>query len=284
MKKWQYCVNLNQNPDVFETLQRVIENTYLYLLKTINMCTVSYIPQNKGFCLTYNRDTDESRPSSVAPVISKIGGVEVLYPSDPLIGGTWIATSAKGRTVCLLDGSFGEIRSLDLFNKTVSLAVHDSFAFDNFQEFANNYVFKKLPPFTMVVIELVPQISLMKFVWDGKSKTIYELDETKNEIWSSSSVYDDECIKLRESWFVDWAVKHSVSPESILSFHHKAGNGDPQKDLIVRKNNGICTESITQVLSSDSFSIMKYINVQTVELAEAVLQSEKSIVSESPIL
>jgi len=247
------------------------------------MCTVSFIPQKKGFCLTYNRDTDESRPSSSAPIISRIGGVEVLYPADPFAGGTWIATSAKGRTVCLLDGSFGDIKSLDLFNKTVSLAVHDSFAFDNFQEFANNYIFKKLSPFVMIIIEQHPNLLLKKFVWDGTNRTIYELDETSRYIWSSPSIYDENSILMRKLWFSEWYEKNGNTPESVLTFHHKGGNGQHDKDLIMRRKDGICTESITQVVSTQESSTMKYINIETIETAEVSILYEKNVITESSI-
>ena len=67
------------------------------------MCTVSIVPRDDGFRLVSNRDERRSRPPAVPPRWRTVGGVTVAYPLDPQGGGTWLAASAHGLVVALIN-------------------------------------------------------------------------------------------------------------------------------------------------------------------------------------
>jgi hypothetical protein len=62
------------------------------------MCTVSFIPNARGFYLAMNRDELLTRPTALPPRIFKTGGCHVLCPREPT-GGTWFTINDAG--VCL---------------------------------------------------------------------------------------------------------------------------------------------------------------------------------------
>jgi hypothetical protein len=67
------------------------------------MCTVSIVPLADGFRLMCNRDEQHTRPGAQPPRWVSTGGTEALMPIDPQGGGSWIAVTADGFTVTLLN-------------------------------------------------------------------------------------------------------------------------------------------------------------------------------------
>jgi hypothetical protein len=66
------------------------------------MCTVTFIPRRKGYCLGMNRDEKLTRAKGLGPAIRIINGRRVLCPSEPH-GGTWIALNDKGVSFALVN-------------------------------------------------------------------------------------------------------------------------------------------------------------------------------------
>ena len=53
--------------------------------------------------------------------------------------------------------------------------------------------------------------------------------------------------EIRHIWFQDWAKKEGLSAESMLKFHHEAGIGNKELDLIIDRG-FLKTQSISQVI------------------------------------
>src|SRR5258706_16330648 len=66
------------------------------------MCTVTFIARKNGYLLGMNRDEQRTRAKGLPPAKRKIGGRQVIYPSEPS-GGTWIALNDHGATLALLN-------------------------------------------------------------------------------------------------------------------------------------------------------------------------------------
>ncbi len=72
------------------------------------MCTVSIIALRSApgaYRLVTNRDEQRTRATGEAPSWRILGGVRVVAPRDPNAGGTWVATSERGQTLCILNGN-----------------------------------------------------------------------------------------------------------------------------------------------------------------------------------
>ena len=66
------------------------------------MCTVSFLPQARGFFLAMNRDERKSRPQAAPPRRRKNGARVSLYPSEKS-GGTWIGINDAGLMLALIN-------------------------------------------------------------------------------------------------------------------------------------------------------------------------------------
>ena len=69
------------------------------------MCTASWLCDENGYHLLFNRDEKLTRKKATGPRLSVKADVRFLAPVDGDFGGTWIAVNEFGVTVCLLNGA-----------------------------------------------------------------------------------------------------------------------------------------------------------------------------------
>lgn len=221
------------------------------------MCTVTFIPlANNDFIFTSSRDVPFARKPALAPKKYIEDKVELLYPKDGNAGGSWIGTSDKNRLICLLNGGFKNHTHKGSYRQSRGLIVKEILK-SNTLNFALQLVdLNDIEPFTIVALDWNDGLDLVELVWDGKKKHIQKL-LLQPKIWSSSTLYSDEVKKWRELWFAEWQKKQKFYASSILEFHHIAGIGDPEIDVLMRREKG-GTVSITQVVKKGDKIDMYY--------------------------
>jgi len=209
------------------------------------MCTLTYIPSTNGdYILTQNRDES---PKRLAPGLlsQKFNKHQLLFPQDSGAGGTWFAVSDQNKVVTLLNGAFEKHKHRPPYRRSRGLMVLDVFAFANATQFFNQYAFTGMEPFTMIIVE---DGRLYEFRWDEKEKHIKTLDASKPHLWASSTLYPPPMQKKRQDWFSQWLPQHSIATmDNVLNFHKNAGEGDPANDLVMNRQNIVCTTSITSI-------------------------------------
>jgi hypothetical protein len=241
------------------------------------MCTVSYIPKKSagGFVLTSNRDEKVFRPT-LAPQIYEAGETKLGFPKDEKAGGSWIAANNNGRLCCLLNGAFeahekkenyAQSRGIILIEATSSpKAPEQYFAERNLSE---------VEPFTIVSVEQKEsQIShFSEFVWDGSKKHFRALNPDKPYVWSSVTLYDEEHRQLRRQWFNRFITEKngSISPENILGFHAGKHTGDSAVNVIMEREGGLKTVSITQVFPENGKFRMSYFDLHNQQNSSLVI-------------
>ncbi|WP_200837016.1 NRDE family protein [Dyadobacter sp. 3J3] len=211
------------------------------------MCTVSYLPYQNGFILTSSRDEKLVRPVARLSDPVMIHDQEVTFPKDPLGQGTWIATS-KTKTVCLLNGAFTAHLPKPPYKHSRGLVVLDVFDYFSIGNFAANYDFSGLEPFTLLLIE---KRRLLVLRWNGKRLFMADKDASIPHIWSSATLYAPEIIEKREDWFKKWLnSQDNFSLENIRKFHKTAGDGDLENAVFMRRENLYATVSLTSVVQT----------------------------------
>lgn len=231
------------------------------------MCTVTYIPtEDDGFVLTSNRDEHFTRLPSSKITRFEHKGVNLIAPRDGQAGGTWISTSNRGRLICLLNGAFEKHKHTPPYRKSRGIVVLDSFTYDNFEQFAKEYNFADIEPFTIVAVEFIAQPLLYEFRWDGAQGHLKPLKREKH-IWSSSTLYSEEVKKKREKWFQEWFENNPTDSNSIKKFHKEGGKGNIDENFNVKQPNGVQTVSVTQVMVQNDFVHMEHDNFSIEELS-----------------
>ncbi|MBZ9632034.1 NRDE family protein [Salegentibacter sp. LM13S] len=211
------------------------------------MCTISLTPHPKnsnGFVLTSNRDEATER-QTYPPDFKTENKTLLLFPEDAVAGGSWIGVSEKKRVLCLMNGGFKAHKREDSYRKSRGVVLRDWLIAENIKTEIENYNLKNIEPFTVVIVDWSSVLFFAEFVWDGKQKHFKEL-AIQPQIWSSSPLYTSEMKKLREEWFSKLQKEKNLSAENLWEFHHSAGKGDKEIDLIIDRG-FLKTKSISQV-------------------------------------
>lgn len=219
------------------------------------MCTVTYIPPTaeSSFVLTSNRDEREFRPT-LPPEIYPYGNCKLAFPKDEKAGGSWIAMNDKGNINCLLNGGFIAHQKQEYHTKSRGTVLLEFTASGmSIHEFFTPSDLKNVEPFTIVAIRQRngKMQDLTEFIWDGNDKHFRQLNINSPYIWSSVTLYNEEHRKMRKEWFQKFYSEHkdSITKEKIFDFHSGSHTLDNSINLIMQREGGLKTVSITQVLS-----------------------------------
>lgn len=220
------------------------------------MCVLTYLPVKNGYFITSNRDEAMARPAAIFPQVYEVNGKQLYFPKDQLGGGTWIATDGN-TTVCLLNGGYKNHVRKPPYRQSRGLVVTDFFGFDTVEEFYENYFFDGIEPFTLVIFSY-ERGDLIEIRWTGEKADFNAFDLTQPRIWSSATLYSDEIISERESWFAKFLKAGNITAERILHFHHVGGKGDEQNDMKMNRAGNLKTVAITQFEKNNARFTIRY--------------------------
>lgn len=243
------------------------------------MCTLTYLPlDNEQYILTTNRDESPSRAHAKFPEYLHLENKNIIFPKEPKAGGTWIASSDNGTTVCLLNGAFEPHKYDPPYKISRGLVLLEAIECIKPDEFFKNYVLEGIEPFTMVVLFHDPELKVIEFRWDGKKSHLKEMNARQPHIWVSAQLYTQDAINKRAQWFKKWLHDHKeYTAAEILAFHEKAGDGDIRNDMVMDRGE-VKTVSITSVVSSIGVLRIHFKNLLTnqekeISLAQNVNQA-----------
>lgn len=184
------------------------------------MCTVSWIHQEDGYLLLFNRDELRTRKPASAPRIDRRKGVAFIAPLDGDFGGSWIAVNQYGLTLCLLnrfDDSPGAIprdyrsrglliRELIDCPELIALSQRlSAISLDHYR------------PFTLV--SLFTGHPAMLIEWTGHEKRVESNAEKLMPI-SSSSLREGNTVLQRKRQFQEMVFERGrVEAELLFQYH-----------------------------------------------------------------
>ncbi|MBS1567184.1 MAG: NRDE family protein, partial [Bacteroidetes bacterium] len=180
------------------------------------MCTVTYIPDGPDAChLTSNRDERKDRARALPP--RRYGNI--VYPKDPVAGGSWVALTRDGDAGVLLNGAFVKHAGNQVYRKSRGLVFLDIIHAQCPVLRWHDIDLEGIEPFTLV---LFIQKKLWECRWDGQQRYMRSLDTARPHIWSSVTLYDEAARAVRERMLVEWYRQEKVSTDSILNLHRGA--------------------------------------------------------------
>lgn len=203
------------------------------------MCTITFLPQPEGRAiLTQNRDESPLRARAEFPHTETFGDKLLLYPRDPQGQGSWIATNSQDKLICLMNGAYEAHESLPPYRKSRGLIVLEALKAESLQAYLKEESLEGIEPFTLLAFthtEAGWQIEELK--WDGSQVRIDQLPGDEPHIWSAPKLYTAEQRQLRKQWFAQWLQENPQPDEAAaLRFHHTAGDGNPEHDLLLDRS------------------------------------------------
>ena len=190
----------------------------------------------------------------------------MYFPKDSLAGGSWISVNKNGRTVCLLNGAFVPHKRKAKYAQSRGNILIEVASYENSPEnYFKEKILSEIEPFTIISVEKKNREikHFSEFIWDGNQKYFRQLDSQKSHIWSSVTLYSEEHRELRKNWFKGFLkqINGSISPESILNFHSTSHIDDDSINVVMKREGGLKTVSITQIVSTDLENKMKYLDL-----------------------
>ncbi len=233
------------------------------------MCTVTFIPNGNGFHFTSSRDEQAGRPIALFPAFDLINGFRMLYPKDPLGGGSWIVVNEYGHLGVLLNGAIKAHHSEPPYIKSRGLVLLDLISNISPADAFEEMNFNGIEPFTFILFE---NKNLYSCRWDGTMKWLESLSSQKPHIWSSVTLYNPTAVRKRENWFNEWLSEHPYPGTlDIIHFHQKGGDGDPFNDILMNRDHQVFTNSISSVRLSCDKASFRYLDLRSGETVETLL-------------
>ena len=209
------------------------------------MCTVTYIPTKTGVILTSNRDEHISRGIALYPAFYLSNKKNLAYPKDRKAGGTWFISNEYGDTGVLLNGAFEKHIPKPPYRKSRGLVLPEIFQSDSPFDALKQYNLSGIENFTIILWE---QGLLREIKWDGEKQNVKLHDTRQAHIWSSVTLYDQDMITERHSWFSNWLTTVTeITQADILNFHSSTQTTNKEYGLLISRENQISTSSITSL-------------------------------------
>lgn len=227
------------------------------------MCTLTFLPLKNQYIITSNRDELATRPTLPSNQYN-VDNHQIWFPKDTKAGGTWIAADQRGWVICLLNGAFKAHEMNPPYARSRGLIVLDVFSYPSLNEFCHSIDLKGVEPFTMILFNS-KDADLIEFRWDGEKKYQSNKNVDQPHMWCSTLLYNQQARKMKENWFNQRLNNKELnSKEDILHFHSHRWGTDPENDMIIERENGLKTVSITQVILNDQQNAeMNYLDLQT---------------------
>ncbi len=238
------------------------------------MCTVTFIPLKNGFVLTSSRDEQNFRPTQ-KPQIYTYKECPILYPKDEIANGTWIAVSEKKKIACLLNGGIMPHVRKDSYAKSRGIILLDSFVAKSHSDFMENVNLENIEPFTLLLIDYEADLNFLQLIWDGTNKHIEKIENSKNRIWSSVTLYSETDRTIRISWFDQWIDEHkTIEGKNILNFHSEKHTEDAVNNILMNRENFLQTVSITQIKVKENTETFDYYDLMDESITKLNLQDQ----------
>ncbi len=219
------------------------------------MCTLSYIRTHDTQIFTSIRDVHESRQETAAPIVIDNDNTKICYTPDPKSGGTWLAVSSTQKIAVLLNGGTKKHVPQAAYAVSRGQLLMDVIQSQDSSATIEAYDLSKVEPCTVVVYH---QNLFVQFIWDGTTLSKKYLDINTPQIWSSATLYNQQATELRQLAFQQFVFsQQNISKDHIIQFH-KTAIRDSENGFIIKRDNGVCSTSITQVVISNGNSVINY--------------------------
>jgi uncharacterized protein with NRDE domain len=223
------------------------------------MCTLTYLLNDDGYELFFNRDEQRSRALATPPKMHQ--KTNAIYPTDPQGQGTWIAVNKQGLSFALLNhyqGSFNDNKEIvsrgQLILSLLELCGTGDEIIEKF-EMMNLGVYQ---PFQLCIfpknLSLKNQV-VYSFKWTGSKLYLSDADLPI----TSSSVDFLEVSQKRKQRFNDIVDKESPLVQQHKDFHFSSEAISKQSVNMERKD--AKTVSISHISVNDKIRFNYFDNV-----------------------
>lgn len=206
------------------------------------MCTVSIIPAPPGYRVVCNRDESRGRPEAAPPRWRRLKAApgRALWPTDTHAGGTWIASSSAGLTLCLLNLNPDNPLDLSLVPGLVSRGLVIPTLIEqpdapSAARAVSRLALSRFAPFRLVAIDLPDSGSprAIEAAWDRRALQVTE--HPPGPACFVSSGLGDRLVRCRLDLFRELVLEGGASAESQDRFHNHRWDDRPALSVLMAR-------------------------------------------------
>ena len=182
------------------------------------MCTVTWLVEEDGYALFFNRDERRSRGIAAPPSVYLGKGVEYLSPADIDGGGSWITANEFGVTICLLN-SYQQDPRRDVAFETrgrIPIAFADARSVAEVARGLDTFSLRRFAPFRLLVLQ--PREPPWTCLWNG-SMLSNDRDSRPQMPLTSSSFQTEHVEAARQDAFRREFSSGSPTKADLEAFH-----------------------------------------------------------------
>lgn len=223
------------------------------------MCTVTIIPTREGFRLVTNRDERRTRPLALPPSRARFGDREVIRPTDPLGGGTWVAATDAGLVYTVLNGNPTPMPPLPPKDHLVSRGLIIPYigvasTISEAMTLTENLPLERLTPFRLVATD---GRTIVEAWWARESLSLSR-KALAPSCWSSSGLGDD-LVRVREPLFREMVVEAGANPSAQDAFHAHQWADNPRLSVRMEREDARTVSRTTiEVCHADREARVRY--------------------------
>ncbi|MGF1763162.1 NRDE family protein [Aliivibrio kagoshimensis] len=215
------------------------------------MCTLSWVMEDQGYHLFFNRDEHKSRTPAQPPKKFSNNGIHYLMPIDPVGKGSWIATNQFGVTIGLLNNYQGVTPDGELISRgQIVKQLAESRTLHDIRSEIEEMPLHRYAPFTVVII--IPSHPVLCYQWNGHG--LHSIKATSPMV--SSGVSLKEVTEYREAIFHS-LVDQSENSTKLQAFHLHQHSDYGYLSVLMHRDDAQ-TVSMTSVEVNNRKITMKY--------------------------
>ena len=221
------------------------------------MCTVIFIPKNnREFLLASSRDEHQDRPRAIPPRTKIFLNNDLVYPQDPVGKGSWMVCHG-GTALCIMNGANKPHKRYPPYKYSRGLIPFKYLEIRHKNgSFEKDIDIEGVEAFTLIV---VTEKEIKEYRWNQEDLNLHTFSIKKPKIWASAPLYDSKMFEQRKSWFNNFLLKYpDPNPENVFHFYLNGGNDDPHSGLIINRDNGVKTVSLSCLEVKDRKATMHY--------------------------
>ncbi|MCH2213901.1 MAG: hypothetical protein MK086_01905 [Flavobacteriales bacterium] len=229
------------------------------------MCTVTYVPSQMGSIITANRDEAPIRNAEGLVPHFNASEEKFLIAKEPLHGGTNLAAGVNLVAV-LINGAFVAHERKMSYRKSRGIVLLESLNFDSLTSFQKEDLYG-VEPFTLLHFGS----SIEELRWDEYQIHYREINVNEPFIVASAKLYTPQVLAKRQNWFKEVINNSNATSEDLLNFHLRGGDGDPENDMVMNRNDLVRTVSVSQIDAGCAEKKIKHFDLLREKKAEFTL-------------
>jgi hypothetical protein len=221
------------------------------------MCTVSFIPNTKGFYLGMNRDESRLRSIALQPEAHATTYGVSIYPSEPS-GGTWIGINDSGLCLALINWHKVPTRPVHevVSRGIVVKELIQSLASGDLSSLIRDLPIEAMPPFRLIAISLRESL-IREFRWDQNRLTTVGQRWVASH-WFSSGLDEHQAEVTRAAVCRQKWNESDAGELAWLRRLHASHLPDRGGFSICMHREDSCTVSYTEVVFQGGWGTMGY--------------------------